>query len=112
VPKTVRLGQTTSVQVIVAKADDVLTVPTSAVRTAGGQNTVIVLENGQQVTKRVEIGVKGDSTTEIKSGLNEGDQVVRTTTTSTTGQSGGFPGGGFPGGGAGIRFGGGGGGGR
>ncbi|WP_248960736.1 efflux RND transporter periplasmic adaptor subunit [Sphaerisporangium perillae] len=114
VPKAVRLGQTTSVQVIVAKADDVLTVPTSAVRTAGGQNTVTVLVNGKQVAKTVEIGVKGDSTTEIKSGVQEGDQVVRTTAAGTgTGTQGGFPGGGFPGGGGGggIRIGGGGGGG-
>ncbi|MFC4592162.1 efflux RND transporter periplasmic adaptor subunit [Sphaerisporangium corydalis] len=114
VPKAVRLGQTTSVQVIVAKADDVLTVPTSAITTAGGQNTVTVLQgSAQRVTKRVEIGVKGDTTTEIKSGLNEGDQVVRTTTTGTGGLQGGFPGGGFPGGGGGggLRLGGGGGGG-
>ncbi|MEU8267233.1 efflux RND transporter periplasmic adaptor subunit [Sphaerisporangium sp. NPDC049002] len=109
VPKTVRLGQTTSVQVVVAKADDVLTVPTSAITTAGGQNTVTVLENGKQVTKRVEIGVKGDSTTEITSGLNEGDQVVRATTGTGGNLQGGFPGGGFPGGG-GIRLGGAGGG--
>lgn len=109
VPKTVRLGQTTSVQVIVAKADDVLTAPSAAITTAGGQSTVVVLEGGRQVTKRVEIGVKGDSTTEIKSGLKEGDQVVRATTSGTSGNQGGFPGGGFPGGG-GIRIGGGGGG--
>jgi membrane fusion protein, macrolide-specific efflux system len=111
VPSTVRLGQTTSVQVIVAKADNALTVASAAIRTAGGQNTVVVLQNGKQVTKPVEIGVKGDSTTEIKSGLAEGDQVVRTTTGGTGGGlQGGFPGGGFPAGG-GIRLGGGGGGG-
>ncbi|MFB9250395.1 efflux RND transporter periplasmic adaptor subunit [Sphaerisporangium melleum] len=110
VPKTVRLGQTTSVQVIVAKADDALVVPTSAVRTAGGQNTVTVLANGAQATRTVEIGVKGDTLTEIKSGLAEGDQVVRSTGGGTGDLRGGFPGGGFPGGGA-IRISGGGGGG-
>ncbi|MET8141495.1 efflux RND transporter periplasmic adaptor subunit [Sphaerisporangium sp. NPDC005288] len=104
VPKTVRLGQTTSVQVIVAKADDVLTVPTSAVRTAGGQATVTVLSNGRQVAKTVEVGVKGDTLTEIRSGLSEGDAVVRSTTAGTGGLQGGFPGGGFPGGGA-VRIG-------
>ncbi|MEV6984196.1 HlyD family efflux transporter periplasmic adaptor subunit [Sphaerisporangium sp. NPDC051017] len=108
VPKTVRLGQTATVQVIVAKADNALTVPTSAVRTAGGQSTVTVLENGRQVAKPVQVGVKGDTTTEITSGLKEGDQVVRTTGATGGGLQGGFPGGGFPGGG--IRLGGGGGG--
>ncbi|MFC4535202.1 efflux RND transporter periplasmic adaptor subunit [Sphaerisporangium dianthi] len=107
VPKTVRLGQTTTVQVIVAKADDALTVPSSAVRTAGGQNTVTVLSGGKQVTKTVEVGVKGDTLTEIKSGLAEGDQVVRTSAGGTGGLQGGFPGGGFPGGGGAVRLGGG-----
>lgn len=109
VPSTVRLGQTATAQVAVGKADDVLTVASSAVTTAGGQTTVTVLENGRQVVKRVEVGLKGDTTTEIKSGLQEGDQVVRPQA-STTGEGGGiqFPGGG---GGFGRGFGGGGGGG-
>ncbi|WP_204050642.1 efflux RND transporter periplasmic adaptor subunit [Microbispora siamensis] len=109
VPSTVRLGQTATVQVTVGTADDVLTVASSAVSTAGGQTTVTVLENGKQVVKRVEVGLKGDTTTEIKSGLQEGDQVVRPQA-STTGGGGGiqFPGGG---GGFGRGFGGGGGGG-
>ncbi|MEW9532485.1 efflux RND transporter periplasmic adaptor subunit [Microbispora sp. NPDC049125] len=112
VPQTVRLGQTTSVQVVVGRAEDVLTVAGSAVTTAGGQNTVTVLQNGRQVVRRVEVGLKGDSTTEITSGLQEGDQVVRPQTTGGTGGAGGFPipaGGG--GGGLGRGFGGGGGGG-
>ncbi|MEU7689735.1 efflux RND transporter periplasmic adaptor subunit [Microbispora hainanensis] len=108
VPSTVRLGQTATVQVTVGKADDVLTVASSAVTTAGGQTTVTVLENGRQVVKRVEVGLKGDTTTEIKSGLQEGDQVVRPQA-STTGGGGGIQ---LPGGGGfGRGFGGGGGGG-
>ncbi|WP_204060062.1 efflux RND transporter periplasmic adaptor subunit [Microbispora corallina] len=111
VPSTVRLGQTASVQVTVDRADDVLTVPTSTVTTAGGQSTVTVLENGRQVVRRVQVGVKGDTTTEITSGLDEGDQVVRPLPT-TTGGTGGFPFPGGGGGGLGRNFGGGGGGGR
>lgn len=109
VPSSVRLGQTATVQVTVGKADDVLTVASSAVTTAGGQSLVTVLENGRQVVRRVEAGLKGDTTTEIKSGLQEGDQVVRPQAT-TTGGGGGiqFPGGG---GGFGRGFGGGAGGG-
>ncbi|MGW5262678.1 efflux RND transporter periplasmic adaptor subunit [Microbispora sp. NPDC004025] len=109
VPSTVRLGQTATARVTVGEAADVLTVASSAVTTAGGQTTVTVLENGGQVVKRVEVGIKGDTTTEIKSGLQEGDQVVRPQA-STTGGGGGiqFPGGG---GGFGRGFGGGGGGG-
>ncbi|MEU7913553.1 efflux RND transporter periplasmic adaptor subunit [Microbispora bryophytorum] len=106
VPSTVRLGQTATVQVTVGKADDVLTVASSAVTTAGGQTTVTVLENGRQVVKRVEVGLKGDITTEIKSGLQEGDQVVRPQASTTGGGGIQFPGGG---GGFGRGFGGGGG---
>ncbi|GAA4211933.1 efflux RND transporter periplasmic adaptor subunit [Microbispora amethystogenes] len=109
VPSSVRLGQTATVRVTVGKADDVLTVASSAVTTAGGQALVTVLENGRQVVRRVEAGLKGDTTTEIKSGLQEGDQVVRPQAT-TTGGGGGFQ---FPGGGGGFGrgFGGGAGGG-
>jgi macrolide-specific efflux system membrane fusion protein len=97
-PPGVRLGQTASVEVTVASATNVLYVPSAAVRTAGGQSTVTVLQNGRQVAKTVQIGIKGDQGTEIKSGLDEGDQVVMTTNTGTGGPSGGFPaGGGFGG---------------
>ncbi|GAB3150420.1 hypothetical protein GCM10027161_49470 [Microbispora hainanensis] len=108
VPSTVRLGQTATALVTVGKADDVLTVASSAVTTAGGQTTVTVLENGRQVVKRVEVGLKGDTTTEIKSGLQEGDQVVRPQASTTGGGGGGIQ---LPGGGGlGRGFGGGGGG--
>lgn len=114
VPKTVRLGQTTTVQVVVDQAEDVLSVPTSAVTTAGGRTTVTVLENGRQVVKPVEVGVRGDTSTEIKSGLREGEEVVRRlSTTGTSGVGGRFPVlGGFGGGGGRVPGGVGGGGGR
>ncbi|HEY7489315.1 MAG TPA: biotin/lipoyl-binding protein [Streptosporangiaceae bacterium] len=95
-PAGVRIGQTATVQVIVSKADNVLYVPTAAVRTAGGQSTVTVMRNGKQVVKTVQVGIQGDQGTEIKSGLNPGDRVVLST--SSTGTGNGFPAGGFPGG--------------
>ncbi|MBC6466425.1 efflux RND transporter periplasmic adaptor subunit [Actinomadura alba] len=110
-PSGLRLGQTSSVEVAVARATDVLYVPTAAVRTAGGQSTVTVLQNGKQVVKTVQVGVKGDTGTEIESGLNEGDTVVITTGGTGTAPGGGAPGGpggGAPGGGGGARPGGGG----
>jgi macrolide-specific efflux system membrane fusion protein len=100
-PDGIRPGQTANVQVTVARADSALYVPTAAVQTAGGSATVIVLTGGRQTTTTVTLGVQGDQTTQILSGLSEGDQVVIPSATSATG----FPGGGFPG------FGGGGGGG-
>lgn len=115
-PPGIRLGQTTSVQVIVAKADNVLYVPPAAVRTAGGVSTVIVRKaNGTQVTRTVQIGLKGDSGTEITSGLAEGESVVLAAASGTGGSQFGGRGlggiGGIGGGaGGGTRIGGGGGG--
>ena len=107
-PSGLRIGATATVQVITANAQNVLYVPTAAVRTAGGQSTVTVLSGGKRVPKVVQTGVQGDQGTEIKSGLNEGDQVVIADASGTTGGSG-FPAGRFPGGGLGGGAGGGGG---
>lgn len=99
-PKGLRIGATATVQVTTASAENVLYVPTAAVRTAGGQSTVMVLSGGKQVPKVVQTGTQGDQGTEIKSGLNEGDQVVIANTGGGTGGTG-FPAGRFPGGGGG-----------
>ncbi|GAA4039941.1 efflux RND transporter periplasmic adaptor subunit [Nonomuraea soli] len=104
VPKQVKLGQTATVSVEVGRAADVIALASSAITTAGGQSTVTLLKNGRQVRTPVTLGVKGTVTTEIRSGLSEGDQVVPPATTTTTGQQGnqmrGFGGGGgFTGGG-------------
>jgi macrolide-specific efflux system membrane fusion protein len=110
-PKGLRIGATATVQVTTASAENVLYVPTAAVRTAGGQSAVTVLSGGKQVTKIVQAGVQGTQGTEIKSGLNEGDQVVIANASGGAGGTG-FPTGRFPGGGGGIGGGLGGGGGR
>src|SRR5207249_11162961 len=93
--------------------DNVVSVPSAAITSSGGQSTVTVQVNGKDEVRTVETGLKGDGTTEIVSGLGAGDQVVmsvgvvssnanRNTGTGTgtrTGTVGGFGGGGFVGGG-------------
>ena len=98
---SLRLGQTASVSITTATKSDVLNVPSAAVRTVGDISTVTVRKDGKDTTTVVQIGLVGDSATEIISGLSVGDAVVLTTT--STGTSGGFtfPGGGIPGGGPG-----------
>jgi macrolide-specific efflux system membrane fusion protein len=97
-PAGIRLGQSAGITVVTAEADNVLTVPSAVVQTAGGQSAVTVLRsNGQQVRTAVQVGLEGDQTTEIRSGLTEGQQVVIPTTSSS---GNGFPSGAFPGGGA------------
>src|SRR5438132_2353576 len=83
-----REGMTANASVNVAQADNAVRVPNAAVRTTGGTTMVTVLAKGQQVATEVITGVVGDTYTEIKAGLNEGDTVVlpsiRTTTGTTT----------------------------
>ncbi|OXM52567.1 efflux RND transporter periplasmic adaptor subunit [Amycolatopsis alba] len=105
-PEGLRPGQSASVVVTVAEAQNALSVPAAAVRTTGGTNVVTVQENGQDVQRQVQVGIRGESTVQITSGLTEGENVVLTATAATgtgrTGGTGGFPGGGtgwIPGGG-------------
>ncbi|WP_432983488.1 efflux RND transporter periplasmic adaptor subunit [Dactylosporangium sp. CA-233914] len=107
-PEGVRLGQSTTAVVTIAEAQNVLRIPSTALRTAGGQRTVQVSVNGQTEQRQVEVGITGGGFVEVKSGLEAGEQVVITTTTtnSTTGTNTNqqFPGGGnFPGGGGGFQ---------
>ncbi|MBG0562300.1 efflux RND transporter periplasmic adaptor subunit [Actinoplanes aureus] len=102
VPTGAKVGQTVSVSVTTGSVPDVVLVNAAALTTVGNRHTVTVITNGVPETRSVEIGLEGDSATEIKSGLTVGEQVVvKTTSISGGSQQGGFPagGGGFPGGG-------------
>src|SRR6202022_1462570 len=70
-----REGMTANASVTVAQADNAVRVPNAAVRTTSGTTMVTVLVKGQQVPTEVITGVVGDTYTEIKAGLNEGDTV-------------------------------------
>ncbi len=93
VPSTVRLGQSASVTVTTDSATDVLVVPSTAVTTTGDRSTVTVLADGVQTPTVVTLGVAGDTWTEVTDGLSSGDQVVLTTSASSSTGITGFPGG-------------------
>lgn len=58
-------------------ADNVLTVPVSAVVLHNNQDQVYVLDGGNRVDIRnVEVGIRGNQLAEIKSGLEPGDKVI------------------------------------
>jgi macrolide-specific efflux system membrane fusion protein len=104
-------GMTGSAQVVVSQVAGVVSVPTSAISRRGGGSTVTVVSGGKQVQRDVTTGVTGDSTTEVISGLNAGDQVaVPLPTVTSAAATGAGPGGGgaFRGGGGGAGLGGGG----
>jgi macrolide-specific efflux system membrane fusion protein len=107
----VKPGMTASVSVITAQASDALHVPSAAVRGTGTVGTVTVVTKGKQSTVTVGVGLHGDTSTQIVSGLKAGQQVVVSTATAGlagtgtgtgTGRTGGLGGtGGFGGGGLG-----------
>ncbi len=93
--------------IITDTRSDVLVVATSAIQTSAGQSTVRVIKNGKTTSIPVQTGLVSDLQTEITSGLLEGDVVIDSISTSTSGQStgtspfsGGLRIGGFGGGGA------------
>jgi macrolide-specific efflux system membrane fusion protein len=106
-PSGLRPGQSASVVITVAEATNALSVPAAAVLTVGNTSSVIVQVNGQDVRRQVQVGVRGESTVQITSGLSEGDRVVLTAASpsaATNGRSGagGFGGTGGPGGAGGF----------
>jgi len=109
-PDGLRNGGDASVTITLNQVNNVLAVPTSAVRTAGAGafHIVMVLSGSKTQTMPVQVGAIGPDLTEIKSGLQEGQQVViadlnaplpSNTTTRLGGGGGGLGGGGFGGGG-------------
>jgi len=115
--KQLKPGMTASVAVTVAEKDNVLQVPSAAVTGSGRNARVTVLKNGTSQTVPVVAGLKGDTSTEIVSGLTAGETVVTSIASATsssgsaTGTTGGrglgsFGGGGFGGGGGFVRPGG------
>lgn len=98
-------GATASISLVTGTAEDVVTVPSSAVSTTG-RTTVQVLKDGAVTPTAVTVGVVGSTRTSITDGLAEGQEVVladldaalpssdgSTTTRSITGGGGGFGGG-------------------
>jgi multidrug efflux pump subunit AcrA (membrane-fusion protein) len=95
-------GMNADAELSVLSVKDVLTLPTSAVKTSGtGTGTVTILEEGKPVSWDVQLGATDGSKYQILGGLAEGDEVAvvkkatTTTTTATTSRNQGGPGGEF-----------------
>jgi len=67
---------TTDVQITVTKKDNVLLVPNEAVKQREGASLVVVLKNGKPDVREVKTGLSDGESTEVLSGLQEGDTVV------------------------------------
>jgi RND family efflux transporter MFP subunit len=117
----VKSGMTVTANIITKTAQDVLAVPTSAVKSSSSGRYVQILQNGVPTDVTVETGLSSDSYIEITSGLTQGQEIITATSSSTGGSTattarqnssnvlggatgggftppaGGFPAGGFPG---------------
>ncbi|MBR5977654.1 MAG: efflux RND transporter periplasmic adaptor subunit, partial [Verrucomicrobia bacterium] len=71
----VRPGMTANISIPIALADNVLTVPLSAVFTEGGERFVYIKNGDTWEQRNVKIGVADFSFVEIQDGLNE-DEIV------------------------------------
>jgi multidrug efflux pump subunit AcrA (membrane-fusion protein) len=109
-PSGLHAGDTATVALIYRQYTNALTVPSLAVSQVDGKSVVYEISSGKKVAHTVTTGVSSGGLTQIKSGLNEGDQVVVDIPTVTGGsggarqtgaRNGNFPSGVFPGGGGG-----------
>ena len=95
----IKPGMSVNAAIITNVAQNVLVVPSSAVKTGGGVSYVQMFDtalpaplSGVQgspslvppINQTVEIGISDGTSTEITSGLKEGDEIVTKTITSTT----------------------------
>ncbi|MFQ5458550.1 MAG: efflux RND transporter periplasmic adaptor subunit [Myxococcota bacterium] len=71
-----KLGMSVDVEVILAKTDDALHVPTFAVIERAGRKYVLVAEGGRAREREIETGLSNWETTEVTSGVSEGALVI------------------------------------
>lgn len=112
-PTGLYAGGTADVLIVTRQVSGVLAVPTAALHSEGGRTVVHQLKGGHQVSTPVTTGTVYGPSTQVLSGLKDGDQVVLATARAGLGGSGrtrqggfggGFGGGGFGGGGFGGGF--------
>jgi macrolide-specific efflux system membrane fusion protein len=75
-PTGLYAGGTADVVIIVKQLNDVLTVPTAAIRTVDGKTVVRLVLDGKEVDTPVTVGAVYGPSTQITDGLSAGDTVV------------------------------------
>ena len=79
-----RPGMSAKIEIDVAALANILYAPIDAVFEEGGEHGVFRVEDGQPVWRPVEIGLNNRTHVHIKSGLAEGDEVLRYNPTLAT----------------------------
>ncbi|HWS38607.1 MAG TPA: efflux RND transporter periplasmic adaptor subunit [Actinoplanes sp.] len=73
---TPRPGMSAVIRLKVRQAAGAITVPASAVVSDGGRETVWTVRDGRYTAVPVRLGVQGEDTVQITSGVNAGERVV------------------------------------
>jgi hypothetical protein len=74
----ITVGTRASITLDLESRENVIAVPSRCIHKAGDRVYVYVVnEAGDRVTRYVEIGLEGDTYTEILSGLSEGEKVIQ-----------------------------------
>ncbi|MDR3162382.1 MAG: efflux RND transporter periplasmic adaptor subunit [Helicobacteraceae bacterium] len=71
-----RIGMTTQNAIEIESVKNVLAIPVSAVNEKGGRKFVMTLADKSVLEKEITTGLSNDAYIEVKSGLNEGDEVI------------------------------------
>ena len=73
----IKPGMTADVTIETERKENVLVIPSRAIKEKNGDKVVTVLENGRTVDKVVTVGLRGDEgLVEILTGLQAGDEIV------------------------------------
>jgi len=68
-----------SANIIIEVKNDIVNVPSSAVKQLNNEYIVQVMINGKVEDRVVEVGLTSDTSTEIKTGINESEEVITST---------------------------------
>ncbi len=71
-----KVGMNGDAEIILAKKDNVLVIPSEAVFTKDGQSFVWLVKNGKAVKQEIKIGLVNDENSEVFQGLQEKDRMV------------------------------------
>ena len=81
-PEYMKEGMTVSVDIEVARRKDALVLPLTAIRDAAtAKPYVLIVKDGRAANLPVTLGARGPATTEILSGVKEGDPIIPVTQT-------------------------------
>ena len=71
-----RLGMRVDADIVVLRQENVLRVPNSAITEVRGRKYAEVVVSGKPERKRLEAGLSDEANTEVREGLQDGDEVV------------------------------------